>query len=100
MTYTLRVADKNVNALFLEIKDSDISNAPIAGAKVTLTDGATDVFTEKLSSLSGVVFYPDGAVPLDNKSYTLKVEADGYTPNTQTITIDKLTHIQVQLTKM
>jgi hypothetical protein len=99
MTYTLRVADKNLNALFLKVKDADISHAPIAGAKVTLSDGAVDIFTDKLSSLRGVVFYPDGAAVLENKTYTLKVSADGYVQDSQSVTIDKLTHIEVNLTK-
>ncbi|EKE18965.1 MAG: hypothetical protein ACD_9C00183G0002 [uncultured bacterium] len=99
-TYTLRVADKNLDALFLEIKEADISQAPIAGAKVTLTDGAVDIFTEKLSSLRGVVFYPDGAILLENKAYTLKVEADGYNQDVQTINIDNLTHVEVNLTRI
>ncbi len=99
MTYALRVASKTVSALFLEVKDADVSHAPIAGARVTLTDGATDVFTDKLSSLRGVVFYPDGAAVLENKAYILKVEADGYIPNLQTVTIDNLTHIVADLTK-
>lgn len=98
--YILRMADKNVNALFLEIKNSDTPSAAIAGAKVTLTDGATDIFTEKLSSQRGVVFYPDGAVPLDAKEYTLKIEIDGYNIESRSVTIDKLTHVTVQLTKI
>lgn len=99
LTYTIRVADKNVNALFLEIKDSDASHIPIAGAKVTLKDGDTDVFTEKQSSLNGVVFYPDGATPLDNKTYNLEVDADGYGSGTKTVSIDKLTHVEMELTR-
>jgi hypothetical protein len=99
MVYTLRVADKNIDALFLEVKDADISHAPIAGAKVTLSDGAVDIFTDKLSSLRGVVFYPDGAAVLENKMYTLKVTADGYVQDSQSVTVDKLTHIEVNLTK-
>jgi len=99
-TYKLRMADKNINALFLEIKDSGNSNAPVAGAKVTLTDGnGTDIFTEKLSSTSCIIFYPDGSTPLTNGSYTLKVDADGYNLDTESISIDKLTHKEVDLTK-
>ena len=98
-TYVIRVADKNINALFLEVKDSDTSHAPIAGAKVTLKDGGTDIFTEKQSSLNGVVFYPDGATPLDNNDYTLEIDADGYGAYSQSVSIDKLTHVEVELTR-
>lgn len=98
--FAVRLADKNLNALFLEVKDSDASHAPIAGARVTLSDGGTDIFTDKLSSLRGVVFYPDGSQLLENKEYTLKVEADGYAQNSGTVTIDKLTHAEVQLTRI
>lgn len=100
MTYILRLADKNVNALFLEIKDSDVSQAPVAGAKVTLKDGGTDIFTEKESSLRGVVFYSNGTTPLESKTYDLEVTADGYDSETQTVTIDKLTHVIVYLTRI
>ncbi|MDD5396974.1 MAG: prepilin-type N-terminal cleavage/methylation domain-containing protein [Candidatus Moranbacteria bacterium] len=99
-TYTLRVADKNVNSLFLKVKDADAVGAPIVGAKVTLTDGATDIFTEKLTSLNGILFYPDNATPLENKEYTLKIEADGYTSDSRTITINNLTSVEVSLTKI
>ena len=98
-THTLRVADKSVSALFLTVVDIE-DMAPIANAKVTLTDGAADIFTEKLSSLRGVVFYPDDAATLENKEYTLKVEAEGYTQDTKTINISNLTHIGVSLTKL
>jgi prepilin-type N-terminal cleavage/methylation domain-containing protein len=98
-TYTLRMADEDASALFVEVKDADISHAPIAGAKVTLTDAGSDIFSDKLSSLRGVVFYPDGAAALENKEYNLKVTADGYIENSQLITIDKLTHIVVDLTR-
>ena len=99
LIYILRMADKNVNALFLEVKNADASHAPIAGAKVTLKDGGTDIFTEKQSSLKGVVFYPDGATLLDNKDYTLEIDADGYGPETETVSINKLTHVEVELAR-
>ena len=98
--YILRMADKNTNALFLEIKNTDDPHAPIVGAKVTLTDGdGKDVFTDKLSSLRGVVFYPDGATPLASGPYTLKIDADDYNSYSQSVSIDKLTHIEADLTK-
>jgi prepilin-type N-terminal cleavage/methylation domain-containing protein len=100
MIYTLRVADKSVPALFLQVKDSDVSHAPIADAKVTLSDGATDIFVDKLSSLRGVVFFPDDATVLENKDYTLKVAADGYSTETKSITINNLTEIEVDLTRI
>lgn len=100
MTYTVRIADKSINAIFLEIKDADSSSGPISGAKVTLTDGATDIFTQKESSLRGVVFYPDGPEVLDAKTYTLKIEADGYVTQTHEIDISALTKISVQLVKI
>jgi prepilin-type N-terminal cleavage/methylation domain-containing protein len=100
LAYTLRMADKNVNALFLEIKDASASNAPVAGAKVTLTDAInTVIFTDKLSSTRGVVFYPDVATPLASGIYTLTIDADGYNLDTESISIDKLTHKEVDLTK-
>lgn len=98
--FAVRLANKDLNSLFLKIKDSDISQAPIAGARVTLSDGGTDIFTDKLSSLRGVVFYPDDTQVLENKAYTLKVEADGYADSSGTVTIDKLTHAEVQLTRI
>lgn len=99
-TLVLRMADKNVNSLFLEIKEMDGTQAPVAGARVTMSDGSTDVFVDKLSSQRGIVFYPDGVETLENKEYTLKVEADGYASETKSITIDKLTHTEVQLTRI
>ncbi|EKD46431.1 MAG: hypothetical protein ACD_67C00238G0004 [uncultured bacterium] len=99
-TYTIRVADKNIDALFVEVKDNGVPQMLVAGARVTLTDGATDIFTDKLSSQRGVVFYPDGGETLESRTYTLKVEADGYSQNSQEIVIDNLTHIQVTLSKI
>ena len=98
LTYTLRVADKTVPALFLKVSDN-VDNAPIADAQVTLTDsGNTDIFSGKNSSLRGVVFYPDGATPLAPGTYTLKVQANGYVTKTQSITINNaLTDLEVKL---
>lgn len=99
-TYKLFLADKDINALFLEIKNTEVpTSSPIAGAKVTLTYSGTDVFTDKLSSLRGIVYYPDGSDPLPSGTYALKIEADGYEPYNGSVEIDKLTHEVVQLTK-
>ena len=98
-TYTLRVADKSIDALSLNIVDAD-TGAPIAGAQATLTDAtSTAIFTNKLSSLRGVVFYPDVATPLLPGAYTLSVSADGYTTQTTSVTINKLTDVQIKLAK-
>ncbi len=98
-TYKFRLADKDINALFLEVNNTESPSSPIAGAKVTLVANGVDVFTDKLSSLRGVVFYPDGAELLQVGTYTLKIEADGYDPYEGPVQIDKLTHEIVQLTK-
>ena len=96
-TYTLRVADKAINALSLNIVDAS-TNSPIAGAQVTMTDAtSTVIFANKLSSLRGMVFYPDVATPLLSGTYTLSVSADGYTTQTVPVTINKLTDLQIKL---
>jgi competence protein ComGC len=97
--HKLRLADKNSNALFLEVSNTEIPSSPIVGAKVTLVSGGVEVFTNKLTSLSGVVFYPDSAELLPLGEYTLKVEADGYAPYEALIQINKLTHKAIQLIK-
>jgi prepilin-type N-terminal cleavage/methylation domain-containing protein len=99
-TYIMRLADKNIKALFLEVRNSDSPSSPIAGASVTLSREGTDIFTDKLSSLRGIVFYPDGATPLTNNDYTLKIVASGYAEYTHSVEIDKLTHVVVNLTNL
>jgi hypothetical protein len=86
LTYVIRVAPKNVNALFLKLTDD--SNNPIANATVKLTDGGgTEIFSGKTSSTRGVVFYPDGATPLVAGTYTLEIESIGFETETKSITI-------------
>jgi len=97
-TYKLRLADKDINALFLTITNTEVpDSSPIAGAKVTLTYNGTDVFTEKESSLNGVVYYPDEGELLSAGTYGLKIEAEGYAIYNGTVEINKLTHKVVQL---
>jgi prepilin-type N-terminal cleavage/methylation domain-containing protein len=98
-TYKIRLADKNIDALFLEVDDSESPAAPIAGAKVTLSKNGTDIFTDKLSSLRGIVFYPDGSDSLTAGNYDLKIEADGYTAYNGSVDVNKLTHEVVHLVK-
>ncbi len=97
--YRLRLADKNINALFLEVGNAENPSSPIADAKVTLVANGVDIFTDNLSSLRGIVFYPAGAELLPLGTYTLKINADGYVPYEGSVQIDKLTHEIVQLTK-
>ena len=95
-TYTLRVADKNADSLFVTVTNT--SGSPIAGAQITLTDeNSADVFSGKLTSNRGIFFYPDGETSLVAGAYTLKIEASGYTTQTKSITINKLTQETIKL---
>ena len=99
-TYIIRVAPKNVNALFVKITDA--AGNPVAGATAKLTDvsGGADIFSGKTSSLRGVIFYPDGATPLVSGNYTLVIEAIGFETETKSITIvdGDITEENIQLT--
>lgn len=96
-SYTLRMASKNTDALFLKVIDNATSS-PIAGAQVTLTDAdSKDVFSGKATSLSGILYYPDSATPLVPGVYTLKVEDPGYVTQTKSVTIDKLTQEEIKM---
>lgn len=99
VTYKFRLANKNTNALFLEVSDTESPSSPIADAKVTLTANGVAVFTDKLSSSAGLVFYPAGAELLSVGEYALKIEAEGYASFNGLVQIDKLTHKVVQLMK-
>ncbi len=100
LTYTIRVAPKNVNALFVKITDA--AGNPVAGATAKLSDvsGSTEIFSGKISSLRGVIFYPDGATPLVSGNYTLVIEAIGFETETKSITIvdGNITEENIQLT--
>ncbi len=100
LTYTMRVAPKDVNALFIKITDA--AGNPVAGATAKLTDisGSTEIFSGKTSSLRGVIFYPDGATPLVSGNYTLVIEAIGFETETKSITIvdGDITEENIQLT--
>jgi prepilin-type N-terminal cleavage/methylation domain-containing protein len=99
VTYKFLLADKNVNGLAVTVTDELDPSSPIEGAEVTLTDEFdNDVFTDKTTSTSGVVFYPDSTTPLLSGTYTLKVEASGYVTETKSITINNLTKETVKLT--
>lgn len=98
LTYKIRVAAESIPALFLKITDS--SGNPVANAEVTMKDNLdAEIFSGKISSARGVVFYPDGANSLVNGNYTLKVEATGFdTEESIAIIINNLTEKDVQLT--
>jgi len=93
---TLRVADKNKDSLSVTVINT--TGSFIANAKITLTDKyGTNIFSEKLTSARGVMFYPDGENQLLPDTYTLTVEASSYTIQTKSITIDKLTKETIEL---
>ena len=99
VTYTMRMADKNLDSITVNVLDS-VTNLPIAEAKITLTDSVGNaVFTDKPCSTRGVAYYPDTATPLAAGTYTLKVSADGYTDQTTSITVNKLTKQDIKLVK-
>ncbi|HOW60490.1 MAG TPA: prepilin-type N-terminal cleavage/methylation domain-containing protein [Candidatus Moranbacteria bacterium] len=96
-SYVIKVADKEIESLFLKIFNSE--GNPIADASVTMTDSSNnEIFSGKKSSLRGVVFYPDENVVLLAGEYNLKIEATGFKTENTTVTIDGLTEKSVQLT--
>lgn len=99
-TYIMRVAPKNVNALFIKITDA--AGNPVSGATAKLMDsgGSVEIFSGKTSSLRGVIFYPDGATPLVSGNYILVIEAIGFETKTESITIvdGDITELNIQLT--
>lgn len=96
MTYTLRVADKSVNSLFLKVSDSE--GNPIDNADVTMTDSlSNEIFSGETTSLRGVLFYPDDTSVLAAGEYSLDIEATGFQSKSESVTISGLTEKDVQL---
>ncbi|MEI7891209.1 MAG: prepilin-type N-terminal cleavage/methylation domain-containing protein [bacterium] len=100
LVYEVKVADKNVNGLLINVLDSD-TNASIMDAKFSLVDSVgASIFTEKTVSAQGVGYYPDSTTALLGGTYTLKVEAVNYITQEIPVTIDKLTKQEIKLVKI
>lgn len=96
--YIFRLVDKSKDSLVLKVTDA-VTHTPIMDAKVTLTDsGGNDIFSNKSPDSSGILVYPDSADPLTGGAYTLKIEASNYAIYTDSISINKLTKKDVELT--
>ena len=99
LTYDVKVVDKNINGLLLDVIDNDTS-LPVTDAKISLTDsGSNEVFSGKDVSANGILYYPDVATPLVAGNYTLKVESAEYVTREIPVTINKLTKTEVKLIK-
>jgi prepilin-type N-terminal cleavage/methylation domain-containing protein len=98
LTYVMKVADKNIDSLFLNITNSE--GNPIAGAQVRMVDGSgAEVFSGETSSARGVVFYPNGETPLASGTYNLEIQTAGYETQNDSITISGLTKKNIVLTE-
>lgn len=85
--YKIRMAKINLASFVLTIKD-ELDGAPIADAEVTLLDNSdNEIFSKKKSSVRGIVYYPDAGKSLLSGSYKLKIEANGYIAQNETLDI-------------
>ncbi len=95
LDFQFLVADHQENSLLVKI--IDIGNQPIASASARLFDGGD----YHQATVSGQLNEPDyGQVffsPLESKNYNLEVDADGYQPESRTVTVGGNTEEEVIL---
>lgn len=94
--YYLRFGKKDVNSIALNISNSN--NNPITNAKVTLIDSnGNNIFTDKDASSFGKFFYPDSVDLLAGGNYTISISADGYETKNESITVNNITNLNIEL---
>jgi hypothetical protein len=87
LNVSLKLADKDVTSFLITVLD--VSNdAPIAGAKVKLTNSSLNYEKELDAAGDGRVFFPDSSDPLLPETYHVKITASEFSDSEFDITIN------------
>ena len=81
------LADKTVSSVLITVLDSTSTPAPIAGASVRLRDSASGYDTTLTADAYGKAYFPVTATSLVAGTYTIEVNASGYTSVSDSIVV-------------
>ena len=97
-TVTLKFADKNNPALFLQVLDGD--NQKAIKDAVVVVSGPNDFNQSSTTDENGIAFFPlnsDPQIYMENENYQMEIRMTDYSDYLETITINNLTRKTVEL---
>ena len=90
-------ADKNINSILVKVKTNDTDKNPIEGAEVRLKNDTLLYDVTLVTDNNGYVFFPENLPELEVGDYELSVSATGFSSDTETVSIDKLSEKTILL---